>query len=173
MKKSILLLKIAMLFITAIWGVFLGVLVPLTMLLDPYEFIENIPTYVAVLWLATAAIGFIVPCFLVMLKFYKVAAGFVIGGSVALLVTGSFLSIYTISGFGLFYLPLHIDTIVIVMLAYFMNIGDIRIKRHQKRKAKKQKENAPAPSILGKGTYESIEKEEKEEKPKTKKRGKK
>jgi hypothetical protein len=169
MKKTILFLKAVMLFITAIWGIILGILVPVTILADPHSMIEGVPAHASVLWLVTAVAGFVVPCFLVMLKLYKVAACIAAAGIIPLFITHSVLSAYTINGFGWFYLPLSVESIVIVMIAVYANRGEIRRKRYRKQKAK----NAPAPSILGGGTYKAEEasnsKKSKHSKPKGKK----
>ncbi|MCL2036252.1 MAG: hypothetical protein FWG83_02545 [Oscillospiraceae bacterium] len=150
MKKTILILKIAMLFITAIWGLLSGIFTPLTILSDPFgDFAElGVPVYIPVMWLVTSVAGFIAPCFLVMLKIHKVAAGLGGAGFVALLVMHFSLIDYAVNDIAWLYLPLLLQTVTVVLIAVFANMSEIRIKRFEKKKSKE----APAPSILG-GTY--------------------
>ena len=151
MKKHITLLKVIMLFVTAVWGLLLGVLSPLTILLDPHELIgAQIPDYIPILWILTSVCGFVIPCFLVMLKRCKIAAAVCGVGTVSLIVTHVVIMKYSIPDFAWFYMPLLADTVVIWLIALYSNMGEIRQKRYQKQKAK----NAPTPSILGNGEYQ-------------------
>ena len=123
-------------FTAAIWAMVLGVIIPISMLADS-EITKGLPAHVPVLWLITSVIGFIVPCFLVKFKLYKIAAALTSGGAVSLLILSSLLE-NAVDGFGWFYMPLLVETGAVVLIAVLISI--------QKRQ---EKHNAPAESILG------------------------
>ena len=151
MKKLSVFLKVVMLFITAIWGLIFGIFVPVTFMVDPEGLVpENFPPHIPVLWLTAAVAGFIVPCFLIKLKVYKVAAALSIAGGIAIIALHIALSKF--GGFGWLYMPLLLGGAAVVLIAVLDNWGAYRIKRYQKKK----RETAPAPSILG-GTYQLSE----------------
>jgi hypothetical protein len=142
----ILFLKIFMLTIAAIWGLLLGVSIPASMLAFA-EIGDAIPAYIPVLWLVTSVIGFIVPCVLVRLKLFKVAAGLSIAGAVSLIVVHINFSGYITENMpfnGGFYLPLLLETAAIVTITV-SNHNETARKHH----------NSPAPSILGKREKET------------------
>jgi hypothetical protein len=88
-----------------------------------------------------------------MLKFYKIAAAINAAGTLLLFVTHFSLTRYMVGDFAWFYLPLLIDSAAIISIAIIVNKGEIRRRRYQKKK----RLNAPAPSVLGEGTYAASE----------------
>ena len=129
-----------MYFIAAVWGIGLGVLVPVTMLADA-EFAEAMPPAGPTLWLFTSAIGFVLPCFLVKFGKLKLAALLTSIGAALLIVAHGFMNPHAISGFRWFYLPLIVESAAIIAIAAL----DAADRRNQLR-------NAPAPSILNKSS---------------------
>jgi len=127
-----------MFFIAAIWGVVLGVILPVGMLIFPEA--ENAPLYIPILWLAAAVIGFIAPCVLVRLKLYRLSAALSLAGAVGIIIVHFALMPYTVDGqIAWFYMPLLAETAAVVTLAV--------LDHAEKTNAK---HNAPAESILGK-----------------------
>ena len=144
-------MKVIMYFFAAIWGVVFGILVPITLMFD-IEGVEKLPAFIPVMWIITSFVCFIAPCVLVKLELHKIAAGFTLCGFVMLFVIHFLLLKNSVSsGIAFFYLPLVCETIAVCLIALFSDMGEIRRKRYQKKKAK----IAPAPSILGKGTYQT------------------
>jgi len=132
--KKIKALKFAVLFVTAIWGFALGIFGPAAMLSGEESALKK-SFYAA--WLVIAVIGFITPCFLVMLKLYRTAAALSGAGAIALLILYS-----QSAGRGApLYLPLLTETVAVVLICI--------LTRDKKKKSDK---DAPAPSILG-GVY--------------------
>ncbi|MCL1789278.1 MAG: hypothetical protein FWG33_02890 [Oscillospiraceae bacterium] len=136
MKKMILLLKFLMNFIAAVWGMVLGIIIPVSLLVsvgyDDSDY-ESRLGYAAVIWLAASVLGFVVPCFLVKFKLYKTA--------VILTLAGAVLILYVFDTFPAnwgAYMPLLVETVAVVLIM----ILDISQK-------KKIKDNAPSESILG------------------------
>ncbi|MDR0222884.1 MAG: hypothetical protein LBI38_05045 [Oscillospiraceae bacterium] len=154
MKKIITVFKGLTLFITAIWGVLFGTLSPVAMLTMPAEngIPAGLPGRYYVMWMIIALAGFVIPCFLVMLKLYKTAAVLCAGGTVALFIMHSLItSGGSVSGDVVaLYFPLVFETISVTLIAVLGNIDVISDKRSEREKRK----NAPAPSILGNGLYE-------------------
>jgi hypothetical protein len=136
----ILFSKVITYFISAIWGMILGVFVPVTMLTDP-ELSEIVPAYVPILWLSTSVVCYIVPCFLMKLKLNKIAAVLTLAGAVSLIVIHISLAepVRDSSGFEWFYLPLLAETVAVCGIA----ATELREKREAR-------DNAPAESVLSK-----------------------
>ncbi|MCL2037271.1 MAG: hypothetical protein FWG83_07820 [Oscillospiraceae bacterium] len=128
-------MKIIMMFVTAIWGILSGIFVPLTLMFQSSLY-ESLPSHIPVWWLLTSLIGFVAPCFLVMLRMHRIAVPLNIAGSISILAI-HFSLIELTSGVEWFYLPLLIQTLVIILIAVLTA-----------RKSKKEQENAPAKSIL-------------------------
>jgi hypothetical protein len=135
----LLLSKIILFFVAAIWGIVLGVLVPASMLIWE-DIATEVPAYVPALWLCASVAGYIAPCVLVRLKLFKTAAALSTGGAVAVIIVHYSLSHYVVNmQFVWFYLPLlsaTVATIVIAVIKYAEKIAESH--------------DAPAPSILGK-----------------------
>ena len=131
------LLKVLMQVIAAIWGVVFVVIFPVMMLLSP-QIVEGLPTYVPLLWLVTAVVGFVVPCFLVQFKFYKTSAVICSVGAVALLFVHGTLPNNNIAWF---YLPLLLEMPAAIAIA--------AIHAHKKQKEYNSK---PAQSVLNGAT---------------------
>ncbi|MCL1903830.1 MAG: hypothetical protein FWF94_05395 [Oscillospiraceae bacterium] len=132
MKKTIFLLKLLVNFIGAIWGMVLGVLIPVSLIVsydaEIYEF-----NYITVLWLITSVIGFVIPCFLLKFKLYKTAAALTSAGAVSLLfVFNAFPKNWWA------YMPLLLETAAVILIMGF-NINQ----------NKRLKDNAPSESIIG------------------------
>ncbi|MDR0196638.1 MAG: hypothetical protein LBI36_00250 [Oscillospiraceae bacterium] len=155
MKKIIVFFKALMLFIAAVWGILFGILSPLAMLTVPPEPdglpAVGLPKKFYLMWMAVSFFGFVVPCFLVMLKLYKTAASLCVAGTVALFIMHALItSGGTVSGDAVsLYFPLLFETIAVVLIAVFGNIDVISEKAGERRK----KKDAPAPSVLGGGLY--------------------
>ena len=133
-----------MFIIVAIWGLVIGVVFPLSMLLFS-EIGEALPVYIPILWLFATVAGYITPCVFVKLKMYRIAAGLSIGGAILLLVLHlGFLDYITENMVfnGGFYLPLLIAILTVITMAGI----DMAEKARQKH-------NAPAESILGNDGY--------------------
>ena len=133
-SKTLMLLKVVMYFVAAIWGMVFGMIFPLTLLIsyDP-DIHESFLKSIAALWLGTAVAGYIIPCFLVKFKLYKIAAALSLSGAVAIFVVHSFF----FANWQL-YMPLLLETVAIVLIAILAFISE-----------KKNRDDAPAPSILG------------------------
>ena len=121
-------------FIAAIWGIVFVTIFPLMMLISPF-LAESLPKYLPVLWLVTAVVGFVIPCFLVQLKFYKTAAILCSAGAVSLMFVHAALPK---NGIVWFYMPLLAETLIIIVIAVL-----------EHRKVQKELDNMPAESILG------------------------
>jgi len=139
-KKAI---RILIILLTATWGVFLGILAPLIIARGEDPIFRH---YVMDVWLIAGIIGYIIPCFLVMLNVYKTAAGFSIAGTVMYLyVHGVMMSLrnreqdYYEASF--MYLPQIFMTVMTILNIYIMS---------QISEKKKEQRNAKAPSILDK-----------------------
>ncbi|MCL2633784.1 MAG: hypothetical protein FWD34_04635 [Oscillospiraceae bacterium] len=151
MKKTIILLKAVMLFVTAVWGVLFGIMGPVALYFNIADNrLAGLPVVSAVvptMWMITAIAGFIVPCFLVMFKLYKTSAVICMCGTIALFVLHGIISNerYTSDDVFWLYMPLLLETIAVILIAVFANMGYIRIKMYEREKQK----NAIAPSILG------------------------
>jgi hypothetical protein len=157
-------LKILVQFITAIWGIVFVLLLPVGMLITAAE-VKYLPTYIPVLWIITAIVGFVVPCFLMKFRLYITAAAISVAGAVGLIIVHIALPDNYVM---FFYMPLFAETVALILLAIFANMGEIRRRRYQKKKLL----DAPAPSILGEGSYQGIETTQKSVKH-TKKKGRK
>ena len=68
MNKIATFFRVVMIIITAIWGIFFGILFPVTMMSGADVVSEPLAdSPVMILWLVTSVLGFILPCFLTML----------------------------------------------------------------------------------------------------------
>jgi hypothetical protein len=149
MKKAIIIfLKAVMLFITAVWGVLFGVWAPVAMLSAPEE--SGLPSWVYVMWLIVSVAGFIIPCFLIMLKAYKTATALIIPGTAALFVMRYVMSNYEVMNTAILYMPLLLETVAVILVSVFSNSEKISKKLRERREYK----NAPSPSVLGDGLYD-------------------
>ncbi len=153
MKIAINILKVLEIIITAIWGILLGIFVPI--LLKGGDIAPQVISESPVLtvWIVSSSV-YLVGTLILMLKYYKVATGFHLAG------LGS--SIYIYSAFenlrqgieaenpAILYMPLiflAIITIVITLLANYGKINEMLNKD-------KEKEYEAAPSLLG-GEYKA------------------
>lgn len=153
MKIAINILKVLEIIITAIWGILLGIFVPI--LLKGGDIAPQVISESPVLtvWIVSSSV-YLVGTLILMLKYYKVAMGFHLAG------LGS--SIYIYSAFenlrqgieaenpAILYMPLiflAIITIVITLLANYGKINEMLNKD-------KEKEYEAAPSLLG-GEYKA------------------
>ena len=127
-------LKVIMFFVAAIWGIVLGTLIPISLLMGFDEALyESVVQRVAVIWLITSFIGFVVPCFLVKFKMCKFAAALTLAGATSILYI-----FFVFPANRWAYMPLLVETVAVVIIAILAHV-----------KEKEKRENAPAESILG------------------------
>ena len=67
MNKTATFFRVVMIIVTAIWGIFFGIMFPVTMLTGGIMSEPLSGSPVMVVWLVTSVLGFILPCFLTML----------------------------------------------------------------------------------------------------------
>ena len=137
-----------MMFVAAIWGVFSGIFSPLVVMGN-----EVVPTYIPLLWMITAVVGFVSPCFFIKFRCYKTAVSLVILGTISLIIMHILLMGYASSGIAWLYMPLLVQTVAVVLIPVMVHRDEIIRKRYEKK-------YACAPSILG-GVYELDEKSQK------------
>ena len=146
------ILKFIMLFLAAIWGIGCGILFPAVILatgdsLVPSDIAES--PYIVV-WLLTSVIGYVIPAVLVMCRLCKTASVLSIGGFIGTLaVYSGFAELYKYTeesnGPTELYMPCIFITILIIIITVLENADKIKAMLDGKR----EKENAPAPSIFG------------------------
>lgn len=154
MRALSLILKIILLILTAIWGIGCGILFPAVILSSGGELVaeELSSDPVIVVWLATAAVGYVIPAVLTVCRLYKTAAALsLLGFGGILFVYARFAALYAGSegtnGPTELYLPCIFMTILILCIAAIENRA--RLKAFlEKRSDEKEK---PAPSIFGDG----------------------
>ena len=75
MNKIASFFRVVMIIVTAIWGIFFGIMFPVTILTGGDNVVSQplSGSPVTIIWLVTSVLGFIVPCFLTMLKKHKTA----------------------------------------------------------------------------------------------------
>ena len=146
------ILKIIMLFLTAIWGIGCGILFPVFILATGSEIvpedIANSPT--VIVWLITSVIGYVIPAVLVMCRLCKTASVLSVAGFIGTLaVYSGFAELYQYteesSGPAELYLPCIFITIIILAVTVLENSDKIKAWLDNK----KEEKNAPAPSIFG------------------------
>lgn len=146
------ILKFIMLFLAAIWGIGCGILFPAVILaVGP----EIVPADIAespyiIVWLITSIIGYVIPAVLVMCKFCKAASIMsIIGFAGTLTVYSGFAELYKYTeesnGPTELYMPCIFITIIIIAITVLENADKIKGMLDGRR----EKENAPAPSIFG------------------------
>ncbi|GHU45985.1 hypothetical protein FACS1894120_1900 [Clostridia bacterium] len=87
MNKIAGFFRALMLVVTAIWGIFFGILFPVTMLTG--ENVVNSPLAenpVIIMWLITSVAGFVLPCFLTMLRKRNIAVVLSVLGILSVIV---------------------------------------------------------------------------------------
>ena len=147
MKAAKKLIRILIIFFTSTWGVFFGLLAPFIAKSDG-EFLPEGYAYVFNIWIIMAILGYFVPCFLVMLDFYKTAAIFSAAGTVlALIIHGILEPLANAgedsgSGASFMYLPQIFITILTIIYIFVMR------NMREDKEDKKVKRNEKAPSIL-------------------------
>jgi hypothetical protein len=140
-KAARIIIKIMVLLLASIWGLLLGIGLPLFAMNSG---IESAPYSSAlIIWLVMTAVGLLAPCFLVMLGKAGIAAAFSAAGTVLTLYIHSRLSEYIYS---VAYLPQIFMTILTTLYIFALNPHYITEPRQKRR----DKLNAPAPSILEK-----------------------
>ena len=146
------ILKIIMLFLTAIWGIGCGILFPAFILATGSEIVSediaNSP--VITVWLITSVIGYVIPAILVMCRLCKTASVMsILGFAGTLAVYSGFAQLYQYteesSGPSELYLPCIFITIIIIVVTVLENADKIKTWLD----GKKEEKNAPAPSIFG------------------------
>jgi hypothetical protein len=148
MKAAKITIRILILLLTSIWGVFFGLLTPIYILNEPlFEILHNI----AAVWAIMAVVGYFIPCFLVMLDLSKIAAGISIVGTIMTLYIHSALTSLHKTGIGeespdasFMYLPQIFMTILTILYVFIINPHYIT----QAQQKRKDRHNAPTPSIL-------------------------
>lgn len=152
MKVFSLILKIILLILAAIWGIGCGILFPAVILASGGEIIapELAADPVIIVWLVTAAAGFVLPAVLTVCRFYKTASVLsLLGFGGILYVYARFAVLYADSkgtnGPTELYLPCIFITILILCITAVENRGRIRAFL-DRRTAEEEK---PAPSIFG------------------------
>jgi hypothetical protein len=139
-KKTIRILAILL---SSVWGIFFGILAPIVIMTSDMGIASH---YALRIWIIAAVAGYFAPCFLMMLDKSKIAA--------VSAVTGTALTLFVHSVFSghaqaFMYLPQIFMTILAILYVFVTNpyyLGDIKQKR-------KERLNAPAPSILDKHEY--------------------
>ena len=142
MKAAKTIIKILVILLTSVWGVFFGILAPLVFRSD--DFYIDIHGIMLVC-IIMAIIGYIVPCFLIMLNLSKSAAGFSITGTILMLFIHN--SLGKIEQYGVnsvLYLPQIFMTILTIIYIFVLNPQ--YLEGHKQKHAEKR--NAAAPSIL-------------------------
>jgi len=125
-------------FLSSVWGIIFGILAPLFIINSNMEIASH---HALRVWLVMAAVGHLVPCFLVMFDKSKIAAAFSVIGTVLMLYIHSVFSEHTYS---FTYMPQIFMTILTILYIFVINphyITGVSEKRHAKL-------NAPAPSVL-------------------------
>jgi membrane-bound ClpP family serine protease len=135
-------IRAMVMFLTAIWGLFFGLLGSINMLL--YDMGFEFPPHVPWVWLIMTLIGYFTPCLLIMFDRVKIAAAFSAAGTILMLYIHSVFSDYIRS---VTYLPQIFVTILVIIYIFVVNPHYIT----EPKKTRKDKLNAPAPSILGDG----------------------
>lgn len=153
MKIAINILKVLEIIITAIWGILLGIFVPVLLKggdIAP-EVISESP--VLTVWIISSSV-YLAGTLILMLKHYKVASGFHLVG------LGS--SIYIYSAFenlrqgieaenpAILYMPLIFLTIITIIITILANYGKINALLGKE----KEKQYEATPSLLG-GEYKA------------------
>jgi hypothetical protein len=150
MKAAKITIRVIVLFLTSVWGVFFGLIGPVIIMGGDIIVSDTGGSYVDVsghfvirLWVAATIAGYFVPCFLMMLNRTKAAACFALLGTVLTLYIHTILGTMTEASF--MYMPQIFMTILAVIYIFVINPHYItgRIDRRSERL------NAPAPSILG------------------------
>jgi hypothetical protein len=146
MKAAKITIRIMVMFLTAVWGLILGIAAPLFIMSSDLGIASH---HVLRVWLVMAVVGYFAPCFLMMFDKSKIAAGFSIAGTVMALYIHSVFSEHAQS---FTYLPQIFMTILTLLYIFIINPHYIT-EVNQKRLAKL---NAPAPSIFEKsrGDYQ-------------------
>jgi hypothetical protein len=141
MKAAKKIVRILILFLTSTWGVVFGIFAPVIIIRGETPIFSH---PIMNVWMIAAVVGYIVPCFLVMLDLYKTAAGFSVAGTVMFLYVHGVLSGMLSRGedsyeASFMYLPQIFMTILTIL--YIFIVTEFGQKR-------KEELNAPAQSIL-------------------------
>ncbi len=152
MKAISLILKIILLILAAIWGVGCGILFPAVILSSGGELVaeELASDPVIVVWLVTAAVGFVIPAVLTVCRFHKTASVLsLLGFGGILYVYARFAELYAgtegTNGPTELYLPCIFITILILLITAIENRG--KLKAYLEKRSAKEEQSAP--SIFG------------------------
>lgn len=153
MKILSLILKIIETLIVCVWGVAVGIFFPVCIMtmgteLVPQDIADR--TDIMVVWLITAAVGYVLSGALIISRHYRIAAGLSVLGLVGVLVVDSmFAELYQYTqdstGPDNLYLPLIFATLLDIFILAIEERANIA-KLFESSRAKKEEK---APSILG------------------------
>lgn len=142
------IMKVALILLSGVFGVFFGVLAPLFLMsgaVQP-EFAEQAVFRV---WLVMAIVGYFIPTVLSMLKFYKTAGVFSVIGTVLALIVHSEIeamrAVNNAASTAFMYLPQIFVTILLLIYVVLDNYPRVDKYFHEK---KLREQNAQAPSVL-------------------------
>lgn len=141
MKILKALLKVFILLITTVWGIVFGIITPLVIMNTDVNEFAYAGHFAFKLWLVMGIVGIVVPCFLMMLDFGKLAVAFSVAGTVIALVLHMSLDGIMTSERTILYLPQIFMTILTAVLALMLNwekIGKKLDEREAKAHAKAQ-----------------------------------
>ncbi|MBO6231670.1 MAG: hypothetical protein J6O50_14020 [Ruminiclostridium sp.] len=151
MKVLSIILKVIETGIVCIWGVAVGIFFPVVIMISGSDVIPIAEqTHIMVVWLVTAAVGYVLSAALIFGKHYRVAAALSVIGLVGVLVlNGMFDALYAQKDFTSaphdLYLPLIFATLLDIFILAIEERRNIT-KLFEDSKAKKEEK---APSILG------------------------
>ncbi|MCL2636742.1 MAG: hypothetical protein FWD48_00075 [Oscillospiraceae bacterium] len=140
MKFAKKIIRIIILLITSVCGVFLGVIAPLFIMNSELGIASH---HALRVWLIAAAVGYFAPCFLIMLDKAKLAAACAIAGTALTLYIHA---VFSEHAYSFTYMPQIFMTILAVIYVFVINPHYITGRIENRR----EKLNAPAPSILEK-----------------------
>lgn len=148
MKIVKIFLKTLILILTAIWGIIFGIVSPIFLMNSDLSSLTVSGHPVFIIWIIMGVIGYIVPCFLIMLKYYKTGIVFSLAGTVLVIVIHSiFMDLKTGTSEtspSFLYLPQIFMTILTVIIAVAENYKAI-LNVYSGRKTK---HDLPSPSVL-------------------------
>ena len=155
MKVLSVLLKIAETLLVCVWGVFFGMLFPICIMIFGSEIIPADiagQTWLMAVWLATSVVGYVVPAALIFGKHHRIAAVLsVIGFIGVLIVDAGFAQLYRNTAESTGPDPIYLPLIFVTILDIFICAVEERDNIKRFFENKKEKDDAPAPSIFGGG----------------------
>ncbi|MCL2018502.1 MAG: hypothetical protein FWG70_01975 [Oscillospiraceae bacterium] len=152
MKAVKIAIRVLVLLITSTWGIFFGIIAPLVIKSNEMMvFMEREMTvssgFILIIWLIAAVLGYLIPCFLMMLDFSRIAACFALSGTLLNLYVHSVLN--RVADISFMYLPQIFITILMILYIFAVNPHYIT-EANEKRLMRL---NAPAPSIIDKNEF--------------------